>query len=84
MGRVRSYAVVSKLELMILIQKAGEVSVAEVAAHFDVTLATAGMALLRLARQALAARFLDAEDGGYVYELTARGLARLHYLRSQE
>jgi DNA-binding MarR family transcriptional regulator len=74
----------TRLELMRFLAAAEEVSATDVAAQFDVALATAGMALLRLTRQALVARFLDAEDGGYVYELTPRGLARLRYLRSRD
>jgi DNA-binding MarR family transcriptional regulator len=74
----------TKLELMHFLGEAEEASLTDVAAQFDVTLATAGMALLRLTRQALAARYLDAEDGGYVYELTPRGRVRLRYLRSQQ
>ena len=72
----------TKLELMHFLAEAEEASMTDIAEQFDVTLATAGMALLRLNRQALATRFLDADEGGYVYELTPRGLARLRYLRS--
>jgi len=40
------------------------------------------MALLRLARQGLVHRYVDADDGRYFYELSERGHDRLAFFRN--
>lgn len=55
-----------------------------VARDMDVLYPTAAMALLRLVRQGLVARFLDSTGGTFWYRLTDRGAERLAYLRSEE
>ena len=52
----------------------------ETAVALGVSYSAAAMALLRLTRQGLAARYRDPESGLYWYELTAKGEARLDYL----
>jgi len=44
--------------------------------------AALAMALLRLVRQGLVARYLDPHTGSYWYQLTERGAARLDFLES--
>ena len=53
-----------------------------VAATFNQAYCTAAMALLRLTRQGLVTRYLDPSTGGYWYQLTERGAARLDFLES--
>jgi DNA-binding MarR family transcriptional regulator len=53
----------------------------EIANRFGLTYAAAAMALLRLARQGLVHRYVDADDGLYFYELSERGHARLAFFR---
>lgn len=53
----------------------------DIANSFGITYAAAAMALLRLARQGLVHRYLDADDRLYFYELSERGHARLAFFR---
>ncbi len=52
----------------------------EIAAALGVSYSAAAMALLRLVRQGLVARYRDPESDLYWYELTAKGEVRLDYL----
>ena len=56
----------------------------DIAEMLRVSYEAAAMALLRLARQGLAARYLDPDSGLYWYELTPKGEARLDYLGPTE
>ena len=71
-----------KNDVLEYLAKAGESDATEAAAVFDVSYATAAMALLRLTRQNLVARFVDPEHGTYWYRLSPRGQARLKYFHS--
>ena len=52
----------------------------EIAVALGVSYSTAAMALLRLLRKGLVARYRDPESDLYWYELTANGEVRLDYL----
>ena len=74
----------TKLDLLVLVAQRGDAAADEVADVFSVSYPAAAMALLRLVRQGLAARFLDPDSGLYWYELTSKGEARLDYLGPAE
>ena len=69
-----------KQELLAYLEQIQQGDALEVAAHFGVSYATAAMALLRLTRQDLTARYLDGESELYCYELTPKGIDRLDFL----
>ena len=52
----------------------------EISVVLGVSYPAAAMALLRLTRQGLAARYRDPDSGLFWYELTPKGEARLDYL----
>ena len=56
----------------------------DVAELLGVTYAAASMALLRLVRQDLAARYVDPDTQLYNYEITPKGEARLDYFLEGE
>ena len=71
-----------KHDVLEYLAQAGESDATEAAAAFDVPFPTAAMALLRLLRQGLVARFVNPERGTYWYRLSPRGHARLKYFHS--
>lgn len=70
-----------KIDLLEFLADYDSVGLAEVAAAFDVSSPAAGMALLRLLRQGLVARYLDPQRPLYWYALTHKGQARLNHLQ---
>ena len=68
-----------KQELLDYLADAGEAGIADVTSALGVTPPAAGMALLRLLRQGLIARYLDPHRPNYWYALTPKGRARLDY-----
>lgn len=74
----------TKLDLLALLAQREDAAADEVAEVFSVSYPAAAMALMRLARQGLAARYLDLDSGLYWYELTPKGEARLDYLDPTE
>ena len=70
-----------KFDLLEFLDHQPSAGLTEVAAAFDVSSPAAGMALLRLLRQGLVARYLDPERPLYWYALTPKGQARLDYLK---
>jgi len=72
----------TKEELLAYLADAGTAIASDVADEFNLSNFTAGMALLRLTRQGLVARYLDPRTGCYWYQLTERGAARLDFLES--
>ena len=56
----------------------------DVAQAFELTYAAAAMALMRLVRQHLVARYIDTDTQLYVYEITPKGEARLDYFLAVE
>jgi len=72
----------TKQELLGYLSDTDGADAIETAAVFHCTYFTAAMALLRLSRQGLVARFQGPNTGGYWYQLTERGFARLDFLES--
>src|SRR5437899_12362810 len=66
-----------KRDLLSYLGVVDSASAVDVAHEFDVSEATAGMALLRLLRQGLVERSIHREM--YAYRLSGRGRARLRY-----
>ncbi len=71
----------TKHDLLEHLAEEGKADGMEIADRFGLTYAAAAMALLRLARQGLVHRYVDADDGRYFYELSGRGHARLAFFR---
>ncbi len=59
-------------------------SAEDVANAMQMSYSATAMALMRLVRQDLAARYKDPETERYVYELTPKGEARLDYFLEGE
>ena len=74
----------TKHDLLEYLDDAGQADADETARVFDLPYATAAMALLRLTRQGLVLRHIDAEDTAYVYALSDRGEERLAYFNTLE
>ena len=74
----------TKMQLLQEIDRADQPDAYDIADSLSVSYPAAAMALLRLVRQGLAARYLDPESGVYWYELTSNGEARLDYLDPPE
>ena len=72
----------TKIQLLQKVDRADQPGAYDIADLLRVSYPAAAMALLRLVRQGLAARYLDPESGVYWYELTPKGEARLDYLDS--
>jgi DNA-binding MarR family transcriptional regulator len=72
----------TKHDLLEYLADAGRADAMDVATTCGVTYAAAAMAILRLARQGLVRRYVDADDGLYFYELSERGHARLEFFRT--
>jgi DNA-binding MarR family transcriptional regulator len=70
----------TKLDLLRELDRIEQPDAYEMASTLGVTYPAAAMALLRLVRQSLAARYRDAESGLYWYALTEKGEARLDYV----
>ena len=62
----------------------GRADAREIADAFRMPYPAAAMALLRLLRQGLVARYRDEDEALYWYELTAKGAARLLYLQRRQ
>ena len=75
---------VTKLSLLRELDRYAQPDAREMATALSVSYPAAAMALLRLVRQGLVARYRDPESGHYWYELTTKGETRLHYLNSAE
>jgi DNA-binding MarR family transcriptional regulator len=73
----------SKHDLLEYLADVGQADAPHVATAFGLTASAAAMALLRLSRQGLVHRYVDADDGVYFYELSERGHARLAFFRTQ-
>lgn len=71
----------TKCELLAYLVKRGVADAQEVAQAFDLAYAAAAMALLRLSRQSLVKRYVDAERSVSWYRVSRRGAARLTYLQ---
>ena len=56
----------------------------QIASVMDMPYSATAMALMRLVRQDLAARYKDPETQLYIYELTPKGEVRLDYLLESE
>ncbi len=72
----------TKHDLLEHLAESGRADAMDVANSFGLVYAAAAMALLRLARQGLVHRYVDADDGLYFYELSERGQARLAFFRN--
>jgi len=72
------------MQLLQEVDRADQPDAYDIADSLSVSYPAAAMALLRLVRQGLAARYLDPESGVYWYELTSKGEARLDYLDPPE
>ena len=69
----------NKATLLYMIDSVDQADAVEIAETLDLDYSTAAMALLRLVRQDLAARYIDPEIQRFVYEITPKGQARLDY-----
>ena len=74
----------AKFQLLELLDLYEQVDAHEVARVMEMSYLSTAMALLRLVRQALAARDQDPDSHVYVYELTPKGETRLDYLLEVE
>lgn len=72
----------TKHEVLDYLADVGRADAMDIADAFSLTYPAAAMALLRLARQGLVYRYVDADDGRYFYELSERGHARLAFFRN--
>ncbi len=73
-----------KCELLEFLELHDRAEANDVAQAFELTYSAAAMALMRLVRQDLAARYKDPETQLYIYELTPKGEARLDYFLEEE
>jgi DNA-binding MarR family transcriptional regulator len=73
----------TKLQLLQCLADAGQADAFEVAEVCDVSYSTAAMALLRVVRQGLVARFFDPDRGIFWYSLTPSGHERIAYLSAR-
>ncbi len=74
----------TKTQLLAELNWADQPDAYDISESLGVPYPAAAMALLRLVRQGLAARYLDPDSGLYWYELTPKGEARLDYLDPTE
>ncbi len=74
----------TKMQLLQELGRANQADAYDIADSLGMSYPAAAMALLRLVRQGLAARYLDTEVSVYWYELTRKGKARLDYLKPSE
>lgn len=72
----------TKASLLDYLDRTDGADAREVASALGEPYSTAAMALLRLSRQGLVARYRDPDTGSYWYQLTERGEARLAYLET--
>ena len=72
----------TKHALLKHLAEVGSADAIDVAGTCGITYAAAAMALLRVSRQGLVHRYLDADDGHYFYELSERGHARLEFFQT--
>jgi DNA-binding MarR family transcriptional regulator len=72
-----------KVALLIYLRTVVDASAREVADALDLSLPTAGMALLRLLRSGLANRTWDPKRGVFFYSITPRGQARVNYFAAR-
>ena len=70
----------TKLIFLRLLARSDKPDAHQIALTLGVSYPAAAMALLRLVRQGLAARYRDPESDLYWYELTAKGEVRLDFL----
>lgn len=73
----------SKHDLLAHLADVGQADASNVATACGLSTSAAAMALLRLSRQGLVHRYVDADDGVYFYELSERGHARLAFFQAQ-
>ena len=73
-----------KCELLEFLELHDHAEADDIARAFELTYSAAAMALMRLVRQDLAARYNDPKTQLYVYELTPKGEARLDYFLEDE
>jgi DNA-binding MarR family transcriptional regulator len=72
----------TKIQLLTELDIADRPNAHDIAETLDVSYPAVAMALLRLVRQGLAARYLDPDSGHFWYQLTPKGESRLDYLDS--
>ena len=80
----RRPTVLEKCELLEFLELHGDTEANDVAQAFALTYSAAAMALMRLVRQDLAARYRDPDTQHFVYETTPKGEARLDYFLEDE
>lgn len=73
-----------KLELLEYLDMHDQCDAEQAAIAMQISYSATAMALLRLVRQDLAARFIDPHSQRYVYEITPKGEARLDYFEEGE
>ena len=73
-----------KQELLEYLDLNEQVAAEEVANAMQMSYSATAMALMRLVRQDLAARYKDSDTQLYVYEITPKGEARLDYFLEDE
>ncbi len=72
-----------KLQILSYLEMNEEQDVGQIAEEFQMTFEAAGMLLLRLFRQGLVKRELDAQDQVFFYSLTSKGGDRLNYIKNR-
>lgn len=70
----------AKLDVLAYLARVPDASAAEVGDALGLSLAAAGMALLRLTRSGLVARAVGPNEPCYYYSLTPQGRTRLDFL----
>ncbi len=73
-----------KMQLLEYVDTNDPVDADEVASAMQMSYSATAMALLRLVRQDLAARYRDPDTHHFVYETTPKGEARLDYFLEGE
>ena len=74
----------NKCELLEFLELHEHAEANDVAQAFELNYSAAAMALMRLVRQDLAARYKDPDAQHFVFELTPKGEARLDYFLEDE
>jgi DNA-binding MarR family transcriptional regulator len=75
---------VGKAAILAFLAGVPDACAVDLATEFDLSLAAAGMRLLRFARAGLVHRTSDPDDGVYFYALTEKGRQRLAYLTGEQ
>ena len=75
---------IRKVQVLACLESRSEQDARQIAGQCVMTVEAAGMLVLRLFRQGLVHRAIDADDGVYFYSLSQKGRDRLGYLKNRD